>query len=67
MYQIPVNDLTKLRKARKQVKIALKDIGLEYCKEAVNVSVCSLDFFREFFHIMDFSFFNTFFFSCAGV
>nr|XP_061814108.1 activity-dependent neuroprotector homeobox protein-like [Nerophis lumbriciformis] len=36
MYQIPVNDLTKLRKARKQVKIALEDIGLEYCKEAVN-------------------------------
>ncbi|XP_051932725.1 activity-dependent neuroprotective protein a isoform X2 [Hippocampus zosterae] len=34
MYQIPVNDLTKLRKARKRVKIALKDIGLEYCKEA---------------------------------
>ncbi|XP_061640756.1 activity-dependent neuroprotective protein a [Phyllopteryx taeniolatus] len=36
MYQIPVNDLTKLRKARKQVKIALEDIGLEYCKEALN-------------------------------
>ncbi|XP_061148227.1 activity-dependent neuroprotective protein a [Syngnathus typhle] len=36
MYQIPVNDLTKLRKARKQVKIALEDIGLEFCKEAVN-------------------------------
>ncbi|XP_019735098.1 activity-dependent neuroprotective protein a isoform X2 [Hippocampus comes] len=36
MYQIPVNDLTKLRKARKKVKIALKDIGLEYCKEAAN-------------------------------
>ncbi|XP_077430147.1 activity-dependent neuroprotective protein a isoform X2 [Vanacampus margaritifer] len=36
MYQNPVNDLTKLRKARKQVKIALGDIGLEYCKEIVN-------------------------------
>ncbi|XP_061687253.1 activity-dependent neuroprotective protein a [Syngnathoides biaculeatus] len=36
MYQIPVNDLTKLRKARKQVKNALEDIGLEYCKEVIN-------------------------------
>ncbi|XP_077386107.1 activity-dependent neuroprotective protein a isoform X2 [Festucalex cinctus] len=36
MYQNPVNDLPKLRKARKQVKIALGDIGLEYCREAVN-------------------------------
>lgn len=41
MYQLPVNNLTRIRKARKQVKNALEDIGLEYCKEAVEV-------FKEF-------------------
>ncbi|XP_029287046.1 activity-dependent neuroprotective protein a [Cottoperca gobio] len=35
MYQLPVNNLTRIRRARKQVKKALGDIGLEYCKEAV--------------------------------
>ncbi|XP_033977515.1 activity-dependent neuroprotector homeobox a [Trematomus bernacchii] len=34
MYQLPVNNLARLRKARKHVKRALGDIGLEYCKEA---------------------------------
>ncbi|XP_034387954.1 activity-dependent neuroprotector homeobox a [Cyclopterus lumpus] len=34
MYQLPVNNLTRIRRARKQVKRALEDIGLEYCKEA---------------------------------
>ncbi|XP_041638572.1 activity-dependent neuroprotector homeobox a [Cheilinus undulatus] len=34
MYQLPVNNLARIRKARKQVKKALEDIGLEYCKEA---------------------------------
>ncbi|XP_035487405.1 activity-dependent neuroprotector homeobox a isoform X1 [Scophthalmus maximus] len=34
MYQLPVNNLTRIRRARKQVKKALEDIGLEYCKEA---------------------------------
>ncbi|XP_056255516.1 activity-dependent neuroprotective protein a [Seriola aureovittata] len=34
MYQLPVNNLTRIRRARKQVKKALGDIGLEYCKEA---------------------------------
>ncbi|CAJ1051326.1 activity-dependent neuroprotector homeobox a [Xyrichtys novacula] len=34
MYQLPVNNLTKIRRARKQVKRALEDIGLEFCKEA---------------------------------
>ncbi|XP_020338729.1 activity-dependent neuroprotector homeobox protein-like [Oncorhynchus kisutch] len=33
MYQLPVNNLTSIRRARKQVKKALSDIGLEYCKE----------------------------------
>nr|XP_061779866.1 activity-dependent neuroprotector homeobox protein-like [Nerophis lumbriciformis] len=35
MYQNPVNDLTTLRKARTKVKVALEDIGLEYCKEVI--------------------------------
>lgn len=35
MYQLPVNNLTRLRRARKQVKKALSDIGLEYCKDHV--------------------------------
>lgn len=39
MYQLPVNNLTRIRRARKQVKKALGDIGLEYCKEAAEVSV----------------------------
>lgn len=39
MYQLPVNNLTRLRRARKQVKKALGDIGLEYCKEQVEVSI----------------------------
>nr|XP_020489556.1 activity-dependent neuroprotector homeobox protein-like [Labrus bergylta] len=34
MYQLPVNNLTRIRRARKQVKKALEDIGLDYCKEA---------------------------------
>ncbi|XP_038151766.1 activity-dependent neuroprotector homeobox a isoform X3 [Cyprinodon tularosa] len=33
MYQLPVNNLTRIRKARKQVKKNLEDIGLELCKE----------------------------------
>lgn len=41
MYQLPVNNLTRIRRARKQVKKALEDIGLEYCKEAAEV-------FKEF-------------------
>ncbi|KAJ8259961.1 hypothetical protein GJAV_G00175450 [Gymnothorax javanicus] len=31
MFQLPVNNLNSLRKARKNVKKALGDIGLEYC------------------------------------
>ncbi|XP_069569923.1 activity-dependent neuroprotective protein a [Brachyistius frenatus] len=34
MYQLPVNNLTRIRRARKQVKKTLGDIGLEFCKEA---------------------------------
>ncbi|XP_077466379.1 activity-dependent neuroprotector homeobox b [Stigmatopora argus] len=33
MFQLPVNNLGSLRKARKNVKKALGDIGLEYCKD----------------------------------
>ncbi|XP_068120232.1 activity-dependent neuroprotector homeobox protein [Hyperolius riggenbachi] len=35
MFQLPVNNLGSLRKARKTVKKILGDIGLEYCKEHV--------------------------------
>lgn len=38
MYQPPVNNLRRIRNARKQVKKALGDIGLEFCKEAAEVS-----------------------------
>ncbi|XP_030632894.1 activity-dependent neuroprotective protein a [Chanos chanos] len=41
MFQLPVNNLTRLRKARKKVKRLLSDIGLDYCKEHV-------EDFREF-------------------
>ncbi|XP_070815801.1 activity-dependent neuroprotective protein a [Chaetodon trifascialis] len=34
MYQLPVNNLARIRRARKQVKKTLGDIGLDYCKEA---------------------------------
>uniref|UniRef100_A0A8C5D4R7 Activity-dependent neuroprotector homeobox protein-like n=1 Tax=Gouania willdenowi TaxID=441366 RepID=A0A8C5D4R7_GOUWI len=34
MYQLPVYNLARIRKARKQVKRALGDIGLDFCKEA---------------------------------
>lgn len=40
MYQLPVNNLARLRKARKRVKKALEDIGLQFCKEAAEVSEC---------------------------
>ncbi|TRY66514.1 hypothetical protein DNTS_015897 [Danionella cerebrum] len=35
MFQLPVNNLSRLRKARKKVKTLLSDIGLDYCKEHV--------------------------------
>lgn len=38
MFQLPVNNLTRLRKARKRVKRLLSDIGLDYCKDHVEVS-----------------------------
>lgn len=49
MYQLPVNNLTRIRRARKKVKKALEDIGLEYCKEAAEVSGV---FFVLFFYCM---------------
>uniref|UniRef100_A0A3P9LHS4 Activity-dependent neuroprotector homeobox b n=1 Tax=Oryzias latipes TaxID=8090 RepID=A0A3P9LHS4_ORYLA len=33
MFQLPVNNLSSLRKARKNVKKVLGDIGLEFCKD----------------------------------
>lgn len=38
MFQLPVNNLTRIRKARKSVKKVLVDIGLEYCKDHVEVN-----------------------------
>ncbi|XP_061695962.1 activity-dependent neuroprotector homeobox b [Syngnathoides biaculeatus] len=35
MFQLPVNNLGSLRKARKNVKKALGDIGLEYCRDHI--------------------------------
>ncbi|KAG9333878.1 hypothetical protein JZ751_010029, partial [Albula glossodonta] len=35
MFQLPVNNLTSLRKARKNVKKILGDIGLEYCRHHI--------------------------------
>lgn len=39
MFQLPVNNLGSLRKARKNVKKVLGDIGLEFCKDHVDVSI----------------------------
>ncbi|XP_030625580.1 activity-dependent neuroprotector homeobox b [Chanos chanos] len=36
MFQLPVNNLGSLRKARKNVKKVLGDIGLEYCKDHID-------------------------------
>uniref|UniRef100_A0A673LS71 Activity-dependent neuroprotector homeobox protein-like n=1 Tax=Sinocyclocheilus rhinocerous TaxID=307959 RepID=A0A673LS71_9TELE len=35
MFQLPVNNLSSLRKARKNVKNVLGDIGLEFCREHI--------------------------------
>uniref|UniRef100_A0A671QZ33 Activity-dependent neuroprotector homeobox protein-like n=1 Tax=Sinocyclocheilus anshuiensis TaxID=1608454 RepID=A0A671QZ33_9TELE len=36
MFQLPVNNLSSLRKARKNVKKVLGDIGLEFCREHID-------------------------------
>lgn len=36
MFQLPVNNLSSLRKARKNVKKVLSDIGLDFCKEHID-------------------------------
>lgn len=38
MFQLPVNNLGSLRKARKNVKKVLGDIGLEFCRDHLEVS-----------------------------
>ena len=38
MFQRPVNNLGSLRKARRNVKRVLGDIGLEFCKDHIEVS-----------------------------
>lgn len=42
MFQLPVNNLGSLRKARKNVKRALGDIGLEFCRDHLEVSMARL-------------------------
>lgn len=37
MFQLPVNNLGSLRKARKNVKRVLGDIGLEFCRDHLEV------------------------------
>ncbi len=39
MFQLPVNNISSLRKARKNVKKVLGDIGLEFCREHIDVSI----------------------------
>uniref|UniRef100_A0A9J8CY20 Activity-dependent neuroprotector homeobox b n=1 Tax=Cyprinus carpio carpio TaxID=630221 RepID=A0A9J8CY20_CYPCA len=36
MFQLPVNNLSSLRKARKNVKKVLGDIGVEFCREHID-------------------------------
>ncbi|XP_056589739.1 activity-dependent neuroprotector homeobox b [Triplophysa dalaica] len=36
MFQLPVNNISSLRKARKNVKKVLSDIGLDFCKEHID-------------------------------
>lgn len=37
MFQLPVNNIVSLRKARKNVKKVLGDIGLEFCRDHLEV------------------------------
>lgn len=39
MYQVPVNDLAKLRRSRKRVKSILCDIALQNCQDLIEVSI----------------------------
>lgn len=48
MFQLPVNNLGSLRKARKNVKKVLGDIGLEFCRDHLEVSVQALVFFYSY-------------------
>lgn len=45
MFQLPVNNLGSLRKARKNVKKVLGDIGLEFCRDHLEVSMPKLLYF----------------------
>lgn len=38
MFQLPVNNIVSLRKARKNVKKVLGDIGLEFCRDHLEVT-----------------------------
>lgn len=39
MFQLPVNNIVSLRKARKNVKKVLGDIGLEFCRDHLEVNI----------------------------
>lgn len=47
MFQLPVNNLGSLRKARKNVKKVLGDIGLEFCRDHLEVSRLGLWYFYD--------------------
>lgn len=47
MFQLPVNNLGSLRKARKNVKKVLGDIGLEFCRDHLEVSTPRLWYFYD--------------------
>lgn len=40
MYQVPVGNIEKIRKARKAVKSILSEIGLEDCQNLLKVGFC---------------------------
>lgn len=42
MFQLPVNNIVSLRKARKNVKKVLGDIGLEFCRDHLEVNIDAL-------------------------
>lgn len=43
MFQLPVNNIVSLRKARKNVKKVLGDIGLEFCRDHLEVNMSCVD------------------------
>lgn len=48
MFQLPVNNLGSLRKARRNVKKVLGDIGLEFCRDHLEVSLTRQKYYTYF-------------------